>query len=144
MSHEMRTPLFSVLSFLDLALQTTLDDEQQNFLQSAHSSGKLLSATLDSVLDKSKASAAAAALNADLASKDAWRGKFNAALGDLKSSPETTQRVRVSEVCDTRDYVWHCIPSCVERGVLIAVLDKHACNSHPSNLVHLCSCAAGR
>ena len=58
MSQEMQTPLLSVLSYLDLVLQSesTLDAEQRDFLESAQSSGKLLRATLDSVLELVKAS----------------------------------------------------------------------------------------
>ena len=50
----MRTPLFSVLSFLDLVLQTDLTAEQRDFLQSAQESGNVLSSILDSVLGLAK------------------------------------------------------------------------------------------
>ena len=78
MSHVMRTSLLEVLSFLDLALQTSLNAEQLDFLQCAQSSGKLLMVTLDSVLDQVKASAD---VSANGAAKDSWVG--TAASADL-------------------------------------------------------------
>jgi len=107
MSHEMRTPLFSVLSYLDLVLQSesTLDAEQRDFLESAQSSGKLLTATLDSVLDKAKASAAVVAS----APNDRW-GDVAASV-DLESAAKAPQQEH--KVCDTiaLDCVCHCLYS---------------------------------
>ncbi len=63
LSHEMRTPLFSVLSCVDLVLQMELGtDGARDILLSAQASGQGLSGKVDYVLSLAKASAAAASI----------------------------------------------------------------------------------
>jgi signal transduction histidine kinase len=54
MSHEMRTPLNSVIGYCDLLRFTDLDDEQQKCVDAVSSGGENLLALLDSLLDFSR------------------------------------------------------------------------------------------
>ncbi|MBL8968231.1 MAG: response regulator [Spirochaetaceae bacterium] len=50
-SHELKTPLNSVIGFTELALDRAVDDEQREYLGSAIRSAKSLSTLIDSILD---------------------------------------------------------------------------------------------
>ena len=54
MSHEIRTPLNGVIGFSSLLQDTTLDNEQQEYVSTIHSSGDMLLSVLDDILDFSK------------------------------------------------------------------------------------------
>ncbi len=54
MSHEIRTPLNGVIGLTSLALETKLDERQQNYLHQAQASGEYLLATINDILDFSK------------------------------------------------------------------------------------------
>ena len=54
MSHEIRTPMNSVLGFISLLLKTSLDEKQRDYALTVKSSGSLLLALIDDILDLSK------------------------------------------------------------------------------------------
>ena len=54
MSHEIRTPLNAILGFSDLLSNTPINKEQQEYLKTISTSGRLLASVINDILDISK------------------------------------------------------------------------------------------
>lgn len=65
MSHEIRTPLNSVLGFSELLAKTSLDEHQQEFVETIRYSGDALLALVNDILDYSKVEAGKLELEMD-------------------------------------------------------------------------------
>ncbi len=57
MSHEIRTPLNGIVPLLDIVMDTKLDDFQQDYLTTAHTSATQMQKLIDDLLDFSKVEA---------------------------------------------------------------------------------------
>ena len=62
-SHELRTPMNGILGMTDLALDTTLDAEQREYLLTVQSSGRGLLELIDKLLDFTNGETGAAVMN---------------------------------------------------------------------------------
>ncbi|HSD36254.1 MAG TPA: response regulator [Rhodocyclaceae bacterium] len=62
MSHEIRTPMNAIIGMSHLALQTTLDKRQRNYIEKVHRSGENLLGIINDILDFSKIEAGKMAL----------------------------------------------------------------------------------
>ncbi|NKB22737.1 MAG: response regulator [Alphaproteobacteria bacterium] len=86
MSHEIRTPMNGVLGMAEVLAQTTLNDDQQDYVQTIRESGKALLDLLNDILDLSKIEAGRIELE-----------MLNLSLSDLLSAAEGLWKHPASE-----------------------------------------------
>ncbi|MFH1491439.1 MAG: response regulator [Pseudomonadota bacterium] len=103
MSHEMRTPLYGIIGMAELAMDTLLDDDQRDILQTIDSEANSLHSLVDKILDFSKMDAGKlelekipfdlGALMADLANSISLRAKKKGLDFNCFMSPSIPSRV---------------------------------------------------
>lgn len=78
MSHEIRTPMNGIISMIDLLADTSLDEEQEDFVQTIKKSSEILLNILNDILDLSKIEAGKMKLHKSIVPLRSVPGKVHA------------------------------------------------------------------